>query len=437
METSVTLGNEFLALFDTESRPSVVILPDYTIAAVNKAFGTYFPAQGSVVGNTCYQVSHGYDKPCDQCGESCPISEVRKTRKSHKVIHVHQGPKGQEHVEIDILPVYNRSRKLVCFIETLDPLGGVSAEPAAEGMVGQSAVFNLLLDHISRVAGKTAAVLLLGETGTGKKLAAHAIHDLHGLSQRPFVDLKCTGLDEARFEGELFGYDKSMFAGAGHRKGLMDAAAGGTLFLDEIGDLSLTMQARLLRVLETGLFHRVGGIEPVRAEFRLLSATRRDLPSMVKEGVFREDLYYRINTLPIRLPALRDRMEDLPVLAESMLKRFAPQRKFVLSEQALDCLRAYAFPGNVRELCNMLEHACMLADSGVIQPEHLPEACSGHTQARALPGMPFENVVPLDQMEQQYLRWALGRLPGSRREQAEALGISERTLFRKLEELSA
>lgn len=434
-QSSFALSPEFLAVLNGDPRPRVVILPDYTIAAVNDAYRAGFHAGEDVVGQTCHGVSHGFDLPCDMCGESCPIKLARQTRSAQKVLHVHQTPHGKEHVEIEALPVYGADGKLACYIETMRTLPGVSAEPASQGLVGESKAFTRMLDMIERVAPTQASVLLLGESGTGKELVAQAIHKRSDRAQRAFVTVECSGLTETLFESELFGYEKGAFTGAAHRKhGLIESASGGTLFLDEIGDIPLSMQVKLLRVLETGLFRRVGGIEPIRADFRLIGATHRNLQEMVKSGQFRQDLYFRISAFPITIPPLRERREDLPLLVRSLLKRIAPDKELMVSAEAKACLMAYNFPGNIRELRNMLERASILADGNRILPEHLPDACPDQSPAAAS-GMPFEQVVSLEKMEQRYLRWALERLPASRREQAHVLGVSERTLFRKIETL--
>ena len=436
-QAKLALTPEFLAVLNGDPRPRVVVLPDYTIAAVNDAYRTSFHAGASVIGQTCYGVSHGFDRPCDECGESCPIRRARQTRHAQKVLHIHQTPRGKEHIEIETLPVYDEAGKLLCYVETLQTVSGVSAEPATQGLVGQSKPFIRMLDMIGRVAPTQASVLLLGESGTGKELVAQAIHEHSARADKPFVTVECAGLPEALFESELFGYEKGAFTGATQRKpGLIESAAGGTLFLDEIGDIPLSMQVKLLRVLEMGLFRRVGGVEPLRADFRLIGATHRDLQEMVKSGQFRQDLYFRISTFPILIPPLRERREDLPLLIRSLLKRIAPGRELSLSPEAKACLMSYNFPGNIRELLNMLERASILVDGRQILPEHLPDACPDESPtAAAATALPFGDVVSLEEMEKRYLRWALDRLPPSRREQAHALGVSERTLFRKIENL--
>ncbi len=431
------ISPEFLALLNADSLARVVISPDYRIRAVNEAYRAHYAVAGTVLDKTCHFVSHGFDRPCNESGESCPIKEAQKTRRPQKVLHLHQTSHGQEHVEIETLPVYDKRNRLAFYVETLQRVSGVSAQPSAEGLVGHSPSFNKVLDLIGRVAPTSAAVLLLGETGTGKELVAQAIHARSTRAEKAFVTVECSGLPEALFESELFGHEKGAFTGATHRKlGLIETAAGGTLFLDEIGDIPLSMQVKLLRVLETGLFRRVGGVEPIRADVRLIGATHRALPEMLKNGQFRQDLYFRISTFPIPLPPLRERPDDLALLAQSLLKRIAPGRKLQLSSEALAFLQSYGFPGNIRELRNMLERASILADGATILPDHLPDAGEKREAVGQPASLPFDGVVSLQQMERQYLQWALARLPASRRAQAYALGVSERTLFRKLETLN-
>lgn len=236
------------------------------------------------------------------------------------------------------------------------------------------------------------------------------------------VVVDCTSLTEALFESELFGYEKGAFTGAHQRKaGLAEAAHGGTLFLDEIGEVPLAMQVKLLRLIETGSFRPVGSLRTVHSDFRLVSATHKPLRQMVADGTFREDLYYRISGFPIRMPALRERSEDLPLLIQSLLKRIAGPSAPTLGDAALDHLRMYPFPGNIRELRNILERARLFADEGVIEPEHLPEdVVSLPAEMRANASRPADLIQ------------VLSHFKGSRSELAKHLGISERTLYRRL-----
>ena len=213
-------------------------------------------------------------------------------------------------------------------------------------MVGYSRPFNRMLELAKRVAARESSVLLLGESGTGKELVAHAIHDMSPRASAPFVAVECSGLTETLFESEMFGYEKGSFTGAVSRKiGLVEAVRGGTLFLDEVGDIPLSLQVKLLRLMEAGTYRRVGGLEPLRADFRLVAATHRDLAQMVRDGTFRQDLFFRINVFPIHLPPLRERIEDLPMLVESLLPNLEPVRKITLSDEAMSALMQARFSG--------------------------------------------------------------------------------------------
>jgi two-component system response regulator HydG len=244
------------------------------------------------------------------------------------------------------------------------------------------------------------------------------------------MPLDCSGLTPTLFESELFGHEKGSFTGAqGTKRGLVEAATGGTLFLDEIGDVPLPLQVKLLRLLETKTFRRVGSVETRTANFRLVCATHKDLPAMCDSETFRADLFYRINAFPITVPPLRERRADIPLLAKVMLQRLAGDRSPRLDPQALACLGGYAFPGNVRELKQILERALLLTDGDRILPAALSVECPGDT-AEA----PAE-ILSLDEVEKRYLRQLRVTYAGNKRTLARKLGISERTLYRKLQEL--
>jgi transcriptional regulator with PAS, ATPase and Fis domain len=300
-------------------------------------------------------------------------------------------------------------------------------------MVGYSRPFNRMLELAKRVAAKESSVLLLGESGTGKELVAHAIHDMSPRASAPFVALECSGLTETLFESEMFGYEKGAFTGAiGRKTGLVEAVRGGTLFLDEVGDIPLTLQVKLLRLMEAGTYRRIGGLEPLCADFRLVAATHRDLAEMVRNGTFRQDLYFRINVFPIQLPPLRERTEDLPMLVKTLLTRLEPGRRITLSEESLSALMRHDFPGNVRELRNVLERALIMVDGNTIQPQHLYLDTMRSVKKEVAESGPFEEIAPLENLEQRYLTWAAKNFQGDRKALAEHLGISERTLYRKL-----
>ena len=425
---------ELIVFLDSLPEPRILVDTEYRILATNQAYGREFGTPGNkMVGRTCYEVSHHFDKPCDQCGETCPQKAALKAGQPTRVLHLHHTPRGEEHVDVELIPLVDDSGRIAYFIETFYPLGNKLVESSGgSGMVGRSPAFTAMLELINRAAPAMTPVLLLGESGTGKELAAQALHDLSPRRDKPFVPVDCSGMTESLFESELFGYEKGAFTGATQRKiGLVEAAAGGTLFLDELGDIPLSLQVKLLRLLETGTFRRVGGVETLKADFRLVAATHRGVKEMVESGTFRRDLYYRISAFPINLPALRERREDLPVLVDHLLQRLAPDRVIQLSPTAFERLLAYDFPGNIRELRNILERAVLLTDGEIIGPEQLPDDLAPAPASRAIARE--GEVVPLELAERQYVRWALERMNGDKKALANALGVSERTLYRKLE----
>lgn len=423
--------SELLSYLDSQPQPRIVMNKNYTIIAANTAYMQEYGSSASLVGKRCYEVSHHFSRPCDEAGETCPLKLSAKTGHPQRVLHLHQTPRGEEHVDVELTPIHDNNGELVYFVEMIQTVRNASAHPSLRGMVGRSAVFNKMLGLVERVAPSEASVLLLGESGTGKELVAQSIHNASRRANKPYVVVDCSGLTETLFESELFGYEKGAFTGATQRKlGLVESASGGTLFLDEVGDIPLNLQVKLLRLLETGTYRRVGGIEPLRANFRLVSATHRDLTKMLEQESFRKDLYYRISTFPIHLPALSERKEDIPLLCAALLIRINPERKLSLHADALELLMECKFPGNIRELRNILERASLMTDNDTIMPEHLT---LDHAKLPPSEKVLLQEVVPLALAEQQYIEWAASQYTGDRRALANALGISERTLYRKLQ----
>ncbi len=288
-------------------------------------------------------------------------------------MHLHHGSMGELYESIELSPVRNAQGEVTHFVEKLEEIPIAKSLAHAVGLVGRSPAFQKMLELVARVAPSDAAVLLQGESGTGKELVAQAIHDASRRSRAPFVVLDCSGLPEALFESELFGHERGAFTGAAtRREGLVNAASGGTLFLDEVGDIPYSMQVKLLRLLETGTYRRVGSTELLKSDFRLISATHRSMARLAAEGKFRQDLYFRLNTFPIALPALRERREDIPLLAEALLARVS-SRVLAISAGAMELLVAYSYPGNIRELRNLLERASLLCDGKEVRPGHLAE----------------------------------------------------------------
>ena len=307
-------------------------------------------------------------------------------------------------------------------------------------LIGDSRSMDEVRTLIAKVAPTDSTVLVLGETGTGKELVARAIHDQSVRAKMPFVAINCGALPESLIESELFGHRRGAFTGADeHRVGLFEVASGGTIFLDEIGELPKAMQAKLLRVLESGEVRRVGDNESFTVDVRVVCATHRDLEEMVAEGDFREDLMFRINTFEIRLPALRERLDDIPELARHLLRRFRRSMKTndeALTPEALRMLKSHSWPGNVRELANVIEHAAILCDSGPIDDEHLPSRLS--STRRLLRGPHFKIGPPqtLREIEMQAIQQTLDKYSGNKPKAAEELGISLKTLYNKLNQVS-
>jgi DNA-binding NtrC family response regulator len=310
-------------------------------------------------------------------------------------------------------------------------------------IIGDSAPLRDVLDKVEQVAPTNSTVLLRGETGTGKELVAHAIHINSPREEKPFVRVNCAALAPGVLESELFGHEKGSFTGAlARRPGRFELADGGTLFLDEVGDLPMEVQIKLLRTLQEREFERVGGAETIKVDVRLISATNRNLETMIEDGEFREDLYYRLNVFPINLPPLRDRLDDLPPLVGHFIAKFSRQMGVTAapaSAEALAKLREYNWPGNVRELENIIERAVALSSSTLIGAADLPEAKTPRIATSQPPGQLPADGVDLDQLVSDYERtWvvqALEQTGGVRKRAATLLGISFRSLRYRLEKL--
>ncbi len=366
---------ELLSFLEDLAEPHILFDAQYRIVAANAAYRQRFSPTGSVIGRRCYEVSHGISVPCYQAGESCPLARSRGSGRRERVLHLHHTPLGEAYINIELSPLRDASGRQVLFVEKMETLPIARGEAAAEGLVGRSPLFQHMLGLVARVGASAANVLLLGESGTGKELVARAVHQASTRVNQPLVVVDCASLPETLFESELFGHEKGAFTGAhGLKAGLVEAANGGTLFLDEVGDIPLAMQVKMLRFLESGTYRRVGSTELRHADVRLISATHRDLTAMVADGRFRQDLYYRLSTFPIHLPALRERGQDVPLLAASLLARVAGGRKLGIEPAALRLLAAYPFPGNVRELRNVLERAALLSDGELIEVDTMQTA---------------------------------------------------------------
>ncbi|MBN1662085.1 MAG: sigma-54-dependent Fis family transcriptional regulator [Deltaproteobacteria bacterium] len=316
-------------------------------------------------------------------------------------------------------------------------LSKVEAKELFPGIIGQCALMRGIFSQILKVARTDSTVLISGESGTGKELVATSLFEHSFRRGKPFIKLNCVAIPEGLLESELFGHEKGSFTGATSQKiGKFELANNGTIFLDEIGDMPLATQAKLLRVLQEKEFERVGGNQTIHVDVRFIAATNKNLMEMVKQGIFREDLYYRLNVFSIYLPPLRERKEDIPLLADHFLEGMEKHVK--LSPQSLQILTAYSWPGNIRELRNTLERAAVLTDTGMIEPPHLAVHINGNLSAQVLqkPESTQSSIDErLEEIEKGLIIEALKRSGGVQVKAAEILGINQRSLWHRIKKL--
>jgi transcriptional regulator with PAS, ATPase and Fis domain len=446
------------SLVDSHEKPYVVIDRDYRVLAANKAYElVYGKAREWAVGKTCYQVSHGNDKPCNQMGEDCPHQHVFNSGDPYSCLHIHYDSEHRMHqVRVTAHPLSGPNGALLYMGETVEELSArVDCSNAEDRMVGQSKPYLAYMEQLKLAADSDATVLLQGETGTGKELGAKFIHVQSARAASPFMVVDCTVLTESLFESEVFGHVKGAFTGSiGETAGLFEQAEGGTLCLDEIGELPLQLQAKLLRVLETGQYRRVGGHKTLKSNVRIICSTNRHLWERVLAGKFREDLYYRIACLNIRVPSLRERLDDITLLTENLLECAgrAMQRSYHLTDNAVQALVGYQYPGNIRELRNILSVAATHCSNGTINTDNIRQVMSQLTLARVQnldvedettgAGKRASNasteisdargLTSLQAVEARHINELLNRCAGNRKQMAAELGVSERTLYRKL-----
>jgi len=450
---------ELQSLVDSHQHPFVVIDRDYQILAVNKAYEkTYGVGKERTVGLPCFKISHDNDSPCCRSGEDCPHEYLFKYGEPRSCIHIHYDEQHRMHqVRVTAHPLRSGSGELFMG-ELIEPLTLLEEiKPDCNRMVGEARTFTACMEQLKLVAATAAPVLLQGETGTGKELAASFIHQHSPRRDKPFLTVDCTSLTDTLFEAEVFGHARGAYTGSvGEKAGLFEQADGGTLFLDEVGELPMNQQAKLLRILETGQYRRVGGRGNRKVDVRVICATNRHLWEAVQAASFREDLYYRIACLTVRLPNLRERLDDIPVLANTLLEpvNLTMKRQFALAPDALERLKTYHYPGNIRELRNILYVAATHSTHETIHAGVIDSVIGQMTRNQApskpsadesTPTVPAEvSAVPVQtrmngngssslvDVEARHIRELLDRYAGNRRRVAEDLGISERTLYRKL-----
>ncbi|MFT5114170.1 MAG: two-component system response regulator AtoC [Parasphingorhabdus sp.] len=416
-------------LVDLVSEPFVIINKNYQIVAANKQYcDHYATTTRTIAGKCCHEVSHHSAVPCHQNGEHCPLVEVFRNRHATSVVHVHYDKNGcEERVLLNATPLLDEQGRVAFMAEKIVPLDGDLQETANETMVGRSGAMLRLLSILQRVAPTQTTVLLEGESGVGKECAAKYIHQYSTKHLGPLVVVDCTNLGEESPEQELFGVE----TGAGEvRLGLLESADRGTIYMDDVCELSMALQTRLLRFIETSSFRRVGGSEYQSIDVRLIASTTRSLAQMVENGEFRRDLYYRLSAFPIGIPPLRNSVDDVPQLAEALLAKIENgNAQLPLTIKVIEALMGYDFPGNVRELRNILERATILAGEDTIRPKHLRfEGLSVNETAAPAPRSDLD-LQALTAKEERVLT-ALKNNQGNRSKAARSLGMSERTIYR-------
>ncbi len=358
-----------------------------------------------------------------------PVQSFIKRAKELPALSVHGIPDSLHGAEDEIQHI----KKV--FQNVTNVLSRVDAKQLFPEIIGESRAMRSVLSQIIKVAPTDSTVMLLGESGTGKELAAKSIYEHSLRYEKPFVTLNCVAIPGELLESELFGHEKGAFTGAGNRKiGKFEIANGGTVFLDEIGDMPLDLQAKLLRVLQEREFERVGGTKLINVDVRFIAATNKDLENLVKEGLFREDLYYRLNVFSIRIPSLNERKEDIPLLVERFLEKTPKPAK--IYSTAIQMLMNYEWPGNVRELQNTMERAAVMCEKGIIEVEHLPENLrAGFPDNEIKDPETFESMSideKLTEFEKGLIGEALRETGGVQIRAADMLGINQRSLWHRI-----
>jgi two-component system response regulator HydG len=435
-------------IFNTLNDGLMVVSPDGTILMVNHALEEIMGySREELIGRSCATLN------CDTCatarsegkGQWCDLFDqevaTRKpcllmrqdgsyvhTLKNAAILRDETGQVlGAVETFTDISEMDKRDEKIHHLSKLMDTAGDF------QGLVGKSPVIQQVFELTQKAAQSEAPVIIYGESGTGKELVAHAIHALGRRREGPFIACNCTALNEALLESELFGHVKGAFTGAyTHRQGRFEAAHRGDIFLDEIGDIPPAIQVKLLRVLEAKQFERVGDHRPISVDVRIITATHRDLEALVSEGRFREDLFFRINVIPIHLPPLRERLEDLPLLVNHFISRLRQRSGKAITGLTRGAMKIFLdqpWPGNVRELIGVLEYAFVVAESGLITPAHLPPKLNSRDFP---PGPQAEDGAAPDADEKTALINALRQAGGNQSQAAALLGVSRVTIWHRM-----
>ncbi len=437
-------------VIDTMLEGLMLVDPDGKIVFINRAFEQLTGySKDEVEGKSCEILG------CDTCfgtrkegkDKYCALFKEGKVRRRKCIFQKKDG--GGLHVLKNAAIIRDKNGRIVGGVENLTDLSPIvekeevilrlrkqlSNEDGFHGMLGKSTAIKKVFDLIASAAPSEAPVVIYGESGTGKELAAAAIHRLSGRHQGPFVKVNCAALNENLLESELFGHVKGAFTGADRtRVGRFEAANTGVIFLDEIGDLPLTTQTKLLRVLQEKEFERVGDNRPITTDVRILAATNKDLIRLMQEGLFREDLYYRINVIPIYLPPLRARREDLPLLTDTFIHRMSLKTEKAITgidKDAFDFFMHHAWPGNIRELINVIEYAFVLCPGGEISVSHLPAQVLGKHPLHGRQAAKTRSGKITGNARQELIQ-ALQEADGNKSEAARRLGISRVTIWKRI-----
>ncbi len=398
--------------------PYLIFDTNYRIISINPAFKKYCHSQDTpIIGKTCYEISHGYELPCDYSGETCPLKKSLQSGKTEHVLHMHHIPEGEEYVSIALTPIKNTNNDIIGFVEKINPLKTVKhhSPPKPEGI---SAPFKKMVQLLHKIASSDISVLIEGESGSGKSTAAQYIHQLSKRCTAPFTPINCSTLTERQFEEIFFGNKITIKKQTHiHASDKWNFFNEGTLFLKNISDLNSNLQAQLVHLIENNVCNWETS-KTNKQNIRIIASSQNDLYAQTQNGLFRKDLYYLLNRLPIRMPSLRERVEDILFLSNRFIAQLSAIPKS-LSYEAATLLQTYSFPGNIRELKNIIERACLLSDTPIITQEHLLLS----------PILASTNKEDIRIAKEQSLISYFG---GNRKELAKTLGISERTLYRKL-----
>jgi PAS domain S-box-containing protein len=395
---------------------------------------------GEAIGRRCSEVLR-----TNICEQSCALRQTMATGKTmlHKEIIIIRSDGRRLPIGISTAILRDKQGRLIGAVESFRDMSLVAElrrelkeQYTVEDIISKNPKMQLILKTLPQIAESGASVLIEGESGTGKEMVAQAIHNLSKRRKRPFVPVHCAAIPETLLESELFVYKAGAFTGAKKDKpGKFSLANRGTLFLDEIGEVKPALQVKLLRFLQDGVYEPLGGVKPVKGDLRILAASNRPLSDLVSDGLFRQDLYYRINVVKIVLPPLRERMDDLPLLVDHFVERFNRRKGkniHQVSPEAFALLTAHDYPGNIRELENIIEHGFVMCRGETMQPEHLPPEMSHATGASQSDA---SRETPLEELEARYIWDILRRHDWNRLATAKALGMSKSTFFRKVKAL--